>query len=404
MLSEKDLKLIKYGVFLNGALTIAPLPALRNAVSLWFDFPEFRPRNNSQLEDYISNVKYKSRADIIQRIKMFDWPDGLCTMQLAQLEIQTMMFKTAEKNWRIFEIVKKFGKINSSIEIDVLKHQLYSFLSGLHNCYVYAFNKIDMDAYWFYIKFYTDNTTGQTRPKRQSGFLIYYPETSYMLVHSNWTKDMNPYVNEAILHAFSADKIIIQKLAAAHFQEITEQIMSKRSLGVFGQLKNNEFDSNPLDIRQKRAKDFADGYTGPGEKKRRIVPVDISEMKERYDAMSNYFGPNEIVSYRSLDIELDLPLQTNDSKAIMNDSNEESIKIDINFKGTNVIEGLRQMVLTGAVEPPLPLWLENVAVSLATKIYVNKDGVSIEEYESDKESLTVEDIMAEMEEERRSQI
>jgi predicted ATPase len=86
----------------------------------------------------------------------------------------------------------------------------------------------------------------------------------------------------------------------------------------------------------------------------------------------------------------------------VDDENEENnVQIDMNLKGTNVVEGLRQMVLAGTIQSPLPPWLENVAASVASKIYINKDGVSKEEYEedSDNEKYTIESIMAEQQQE-----
>lgn len=79
------------------------------------------------------------------------------------------------------------------------------------------------------------------------------------------------------------------------------------------------------------------------------------------------------------------------------DEEENTINIDINLKGSSVIEGLRQMVLAGTIQSPLPPWLENVAASVSSKIYISKDGVLKERYEndSDNENYGVEDLLAE---------
>ncbi|KAG1039149.1 hypothetical protein G6F46_004191 [Rhizopus delemar] len=335
---------------------------------------------------------------MLKRITEVDWNEGLYAIQVAQLEMQSLTSKLTERKWKIIEIVKNSGQLDLTLDIKTLQQHFDSFLSSLQDCYVYAYNNKEMDTYWFYLKFYTDSHIGSGEPmrsKRQSGFLVYYPETAYLLVHSSWAKDMHAYVSEAILNAFSADKLVIQRVAAAHIQDLTKQIMNKRSLGVFSQLRNNQTDANPLDIRQKRPKGFEDIYVSPGEKRRRIVPVDIEEMKARYEAINNYFGPDEIISYRSLDIEATEDMEVDD------ENEENNVQIDMNLKGTNVVEGLRQMVLAGTIQSPLPPWLENVAASVASKIYINKDGVSKEEYEedSDNEKYTIESIMAEQQQE-----
>ncbi|KAG1470423.1 hypothetical protein G6F56_002696 [Rhizopus delemar] len=333
-----------------------------------------------------------------------DWAEGLYAIQIAQIEMQILKSRPTNKNWKIIEVIKESGRLDQDMEIDTMKKQFDSFLAPFYDCYIYAYNDISANTFWFYLKFYTSEKPNKIRVKRQSGFLVYYPETAYVFVNSSWTNDINPYVNEAILHIFSGDKLAIQKVSAAHYDDTIKQVINSRSLGVFSQLRNNEADSNPLDIRQKRSKGFLDNYTSPGEKRRRILPVDIDEMKERQEAIDNYFGPSELMSYLSLDIELKLPLKVSDETELVgeieDDEEENNIQIDINLKGTSVVEGLRQMVLSGTIESPPPPWLENVASSAASKIYLHKDGVSKEEYESDNnhEHYTLESIIAEGEE------
>lgn len=104
-----------------------------------------------------------------------------------------------------------------------------------------------------------------------------------------------------------------------------------------------------------------------------------------------------------------LPLQVSDSFEILEtedaeDEEEDTINIDINLKGSSVVDGLRQMVLAGTIQSPLPPWLENVAASVSSKIYISKDGVLKERYEndSDNENYGVEDILAEEKEHEKA--
>ncbi|CEG64471.1 hypothetical protein RMATCC62417_01438 [Rhizopus microsporus] len=380
------------------------MPALRKTISLWFDVPELYPRNRtSKLEHYTSGTKYKNKVDILQRIKAVDWTEGLYAVQIAQLEIHTMMSRSSGRKWKFIEIAKESGKINTQMDMNTIQQQLDNFLSSLQDCYIYACKDKNQDTYWFYLRFYQSMDNEPISTKRQHGFIVYYPETGYLLVHPGWTKELNTYVMEAILNVFSADKLIIQTVAAAEIEEIAKQIMNRKSLGVFSQLRNNQTDANPLDIRQKRPRGFEDTYTRPGEQRRRIVPVDIEEMKARYEAINNHFGSDTILA---------LPLQVSDSFETIEtedaedeeDEEENMINIDINLKGSSVVDGLRQMVLAGTIQSPLPPWLENVAASVSSKIYISKDGVLKERYEndSDNENYGVEDILAEEKEHEKA--
>lgn len=49
------------------------------------------------------------------------------------------------------------------------------------------------------------------------------------------------------------------------------------------------------------------------------------------------------------------------------------------------MEGLRQLMLKGIIEPPVKDWMIDLATQAVTKVYVTKDGVLREEEEEEEE-------------------
>lgn len=83
MLTEKDLKLIKYDLSLNRILSYTPLSALRKTLALWFDVPELCPKNRtSRLDNYTSSATHKNKSDMLKRITEVDWVINMCIVYL----------------------------------------------------------------------------------------------------------------------------------------------------------------------------------------------------------------------------------------------------------------------------------------------------------------------------------
>lgn len=134
-----------------------------------------------------------------------------------------------------------------------------------------------------------------------TGFLIFYPQTEFVLMTGKWDTTVERYINEAILHTFEADRLLTQRMKGDALKYLKHVIKTKRSQGVFAQLRQNQVDSNPLDIRQKAPLSSNDVE---GEQKRRIKPLDnTADLSEaRYKTVMETFGWDHIYGTTSLNI------------------------------------------------------------------------------------------------------
>ncbi|KAI8994658.1 centromere protein Chl4/mis15/CENP-N [Pilobolus umbonatus] len=283
------------------------------------------------------------------------------------------MFDTTKRTkWKVIKMGKVNGTIDLNLSIDTIRHKLEMFLNRIFHTYVYGFHHKQTNGYWFRVCCYKNNEAHKLPPASHRGFLVYYPQTNYLVIQSYWLKEIMTYLNEAILHVFSADKLTITKITCNKLDEMSDVILNRNSLGVFSQLRNNQVDANPLDIRQKKPEGHDQTYVKTAEQRRRIVPIDPEQMKARYDMLSDHFGWDTIRSSGALDIDLLLPLHTGPETV---SNADEELHIEIQMKGTSVMEGVRKMLLNGQIEAS-PGWVAGAATSGATKIYISKEGIS----------------------------
>lgn len=61
----------------------------------------------------------------------------------------------------------------------------------------------------------------------------------------------------------------------------------------------------------------------------------------------------------------------------------DNLPLTIEMHGPNVMEGLRQLMYHGILEPPIPEWMIEMASQGINIVYVTKDGVLREKEETD---------------------
>lgn len=135
-----------------------------------------------------------------------------------------------------------------------------------------------------------------------SGFLIFYPQTEFVLMSGKWDATVEKYINEALLHVFQADRLLTQKMKGDALEHLKHVIKKKKSQGIFAQLRNNQIDSNPLDIRQKAQPGYDERYLEKGEQEKRIKSLDSGLSEARYQSVMENFGWDHIYGTTSLNL------------------------------------------------------------------------------------------------------
>lgn len=70
-------------------------------------------------------------------------------------------------------------------------------------------------------------------------------------------------------------------------------------------------------------------------------------------------------------------------------TNEKNLRVDVSFYGTNVMDGLKRMLIHGLIEPPIHYWMKEIVSQGIDEVYVTKDDVlqggSVDEEEIENE-------------------
>lgn len=135
--------------------------------------------------------------------------------------------------------------------------------------------------------------------------LIYYPETKYAVTTKKFwnAKDKEVYMHDALCTTFSATEIGVEEIPFTGFDKLRQSIQSKsKSSGIIQQLHQEEINSNPLNIKQKRPKGFDQTYMKTREQRKRIVPINMEKMKLQYEAIDENFGWGEVRGHKTLDV------------------------------------------------------------------------------------------------------
>lgn len=171
--------------------------------------------------------------------------------------------------------------------------------------YVYSFLHEETNSFMFVLCVSPEGNDGVTYSNQSFSYMIYFPETEYAVTPRYvWSMELDGYFKEALLTAFGATKLLTETTDVESIAELKRTIDHKNSKGILAQLRKNTLDTTPLDIRQKRRLEFDEYYVNAGEQRKRIVPIDMEEMKARYEALEDNFGWEEVEGSTSLEVDV----------------------------------------------------------------------------------------------------
>lgn len=54
---------------------------------------------------------------------------------------------------------------------------------------------------------------------------------------------------------------------------------------------------------------------------------------------------------------------------------EKNLRVDVSLYGTDVMNGVKRMLVHGLIEPPIPYWMKEIVSQGINEVYVTKDDV-----------------------------
>jgi ribosomal protein S24E len=148
----------------------------------------------------------------------------------------------------------------------------------------------------------TENTS---LSHREVTFVIFYPQTEFIILSGRVTnRNARTYIKQAILKTYGGEKIDSQHHRGGIISQITSIIRTRKSQGVFAQLRHNQVDSNPLDIRQKAPVrlEHEQESASTSDLNRRLKAVDQDDINLRRKIVLENYGHSFATSTTSLKV------------------------------------------------------------------------------------------------------
>ncbi|KAF7727618.1 hypothetical protein EC973_007379 [Apophysomyces ossiformis] len=387
MLTEADRYPIDYSERVKSYIRRLSREQLLDVIKQWFAIPELRP-SLSSWDDYLE-LKKAHKYHMLERFMNQDWPESLCALQIAHIDMTYLLSKASLKKWKVWKLRKNHGHLAVWIDHKTAQDRIQKHLSQYYRCHCYSVVHEKTETHWYRIMLFDDLQTRDLPLASNHVYLIHYPNTEFLLCGGSLRKEMKSYIIQAILGTFDADDVQEEDLTSKRMDRLQEIILNRKSLGVFDQFRKNQFDGNPLDIRQKVNQPASEGYVKTREERRRIVPLHQDQLRERTEETERRFGKNVAQGVELLQFNLSLSMEhiveahMGEGASIPGDN--EELSVTMKMRGSNVMEGLRQLALRGILKPPFPDWLTDVVATGTQHVLIRKDGVFKETMEEDEE-------------------
>ncbi|KAL9556798.1 hypothetical protein MBANPS3_001696 [Mucor bainieri] len=372
MSTDKDLRLHKPGKWTEKAVKDCSPSAIRRFVKLWLDSPDLQPQNREcRYENYVGLPKGKIHQQLLA-----DWSTGFRAIQMAQMELKTMAAdENPRRRWKVFRVMKtSSGHLNLDMDAAALQESIETFISQSFDCYFYSMHDRKSDLHWLRIHVLSDLNGINQDSARQVVYLVYCPHTEFVMLFGTAIKpNVESFIQEAILHTFNGDNLIIQTVRGQAAKHLVHVVKTRKSQGVFAELRTNLSYSNPLNIRQKSTLADEQNYVEEGEPSRRIRAANQEEMDNRLKAVAAHFGQGDEFGRTALTLDVKLPMALEDDN---DDDDEEPIAFELRLSGGNVSNGLKGMISRGQIKTPVPAWLGKLGSTDITKLYITENGAS----------------------------
>ncbi|CAO3599642.1 unnamed protein product [Absidia cylindrospora] len=349
--SPEDLHRLPWQSSVLSFLSQCPTPELHSLLQSWFNSPVLRPLDTQSTYTAYENL---TKKDIEIRITEIDWPTGLTSIQLSQLEMAGISRRKRQQKWMTLKLTAHQNQpLDVSLSMTTVRQKLQAYLGKFFNCYVHGMTKLDQYTVWYKIWIFEDEQGTLTH---RSAFVIHFFNTEYFLL-SLQTKAKNQYVEKAIVAIFDAAGLVKQALTGGTMNELSTLIENRKSLGVFNQFRHTKQDpiQNPLNfgrlsstttassssknesndnesaqdsttsdddnreelpavtsmsqlaqIHQNQYTKFA--FVSTKEERRRIIPIHADKLNHRYNSVEEVFGNYPLEELGLLKIKLQQPV------------------------------------------------------------------------------------------------
>ncbi|KAI9312811.1 kinetochore protein CHL4 like-domain-containing protein [Dichotomocladium elegans] len=393
--TEADRQLIPYSDEVRALLDRIPKGSLLEIVKGWFKIRQLCPKHQPTTWADYKAIENRRKNLLIDRITS-DWPDGLSAFQIAQIDLECHATLKKKRKWVLWELVpdpRNPELFDPSRDSSAVCRGIQDELSHYYKCHVATTPHESISADWIRIAVYESRHTNAYPPNRNIKYIIRYPSTPYIILD---TKAVMPSMGwkqvfqRVLTAAFGAGSIKEHNLSGWEVDELSKLVLNRNMLGAFSELLLNQFDANPLDYHQiTKKRPLETPYVQTRDQRRRIVPLDRHELQARSRGIKNYLGLNMLSGIEDLTINIQTPL--NCMKDKVPENMHAQLKVDrpvtmkLTLKGNNVMEGLRDLMMSDILVQPIPAWYGEIASKGINKVWITKEGVMREELDNEND-------------------
>jgi len=340
------------------------------------------------------NVKKGKRKLIEQLLEDKQFFGGLTHLHVAQLELRYNQIHSEKRKWRVYRLLRSKDSAKDDQQLNLVVSDLKALEEKLSGELIYFHHHICVQMFdgriWMRVNLEEGKQDGEPEGSLPAinnvVYFVLHPASATIFA-SNMKKEHKDYLLHSLVAAFGRYNLLECDLVGHNLQALTELALYQHSQGPYRSYrirngaegtaaKGAKDEGNPLHThRRKRKRDSLqngdsaeaqeNGRSGHG---RLIRTEDTLQDKKAKGEVRQHFGPCEqpaldVVEFRVVD-------SFRDSKNRQGDRQEPEIECLVKFEGANVLEGIKQMILYGIAEPPLPAHLATIH-SAAKNIFSN---------------------------------
>ncbi|KAG0371861.1 hypothetical protein BGX24_001068 [Mortierella sp. AD032] len=312
-----------------------------------------------------------NRKKVVDRMLTVDWRTGLNSRQVAELDLAYYSQHPNLKTWKALKLDygDSFGIDTLQLDSPTIEKVLSHHLNPYFKNHIQTLQEGQM--IWIRISIH-DGLAPNVLPASPSVvYLIWFTNSEYLLtVHIK--KEWVDFIMEAVMRLFRAEEVEEWPLTGNSPKSLSELLLQKDSQGAQSIYRLNQLDNNPLSSSTKKRKlaDPRENYTQGMED---IQSEDMNKIARRGLRVVKDFGPNAQPSLSRVDVHLKLPYTAEAKDFALGRLNRQPFPIKVVFEGSNVIEGVKNLIPLGVATEAMPKFLTDLHSMATNKLTVDLD-------------------------------
>ncbi|KAG0231758.1 hypothetical protein BGW41_002110 [Actinomortierella wolfii] len=312
-----------------------------------------------------------NKKTVVDRILGVDWPNGLTNHQIAELDLCYYKKHAESRNWKALKLSYGENRNEPKVQVNPAKIQrvISHYLTPYFRHHVAA--SYDNDMIWIRISI-LDGLAPNTLPQSSAIAYFIWLSNSDFLLHAGVKAEWREYIFEAFTRLFKAEKIEEWPLSGKIPSSLAELLLHRESQGYFSMYRLDQVDNNPL-LHMPAKRKAPSPTDSPLRNMEDIEPENNEEISNREVQVAQEFGSNTQPALSKVNIRLDLPYTANSKSYALGRLTKRVFPVSVVLEGSNVIEGIKELVPLGIAEDPLPSFLSELHSMAKNSLTVSID-------------------------------